>query len=125
MFLFFFLSILPNFVGKFFSVGWGVCSLFHETEEDGEDEIYDLAQMTMGCGRRGDSLKMAFGWIYYGKDGYQGTVLFFFFFFTPLSPCLWPSSSSLLSSSAAFCLLYGVVLQHGVVVQRIFLRGCA
>ncbi|KAL0638129.1 Glutamate decarboxylase 2 [Maublancomyces gigas] len=46
--------------------------LFHENEENGEDEIYDLAQMTMGCGRRGDSLKMAFGWIYYGKDGYQG-----------------------------------------------------
>lgn len=59
-------------------MGWGVCSLFHETEEDGEDEIYDLAQMTMGCGRRGDSLKMAFGWIYYGKDGYQGTTLSFF-----------------------------------------------
>ncbi|KAH8151695.1 uncharacterized protein LAJ45_04317 [Morchella importuna] len=48
--------------------------LFHETEEDGEDEIYDLAQMTMGCGRRGDSLKMAFGWIYYGKDGYQERI---------------------------------------------------
>jgi glutamate decarboxylase len=47
-------------------------SLFHEDEENAEDEIYDLAQMTMGCGRRGDSLKMAFGWIYYGKDGYQG-----------------------------------------------------
>lgn len=50
----------------------GIDSLFHEDEENGEDEIYDLAQMTMGCGRRGDSLKMAFGWIYYGKDGYQG-----------------------------------------------------
>ncbi|KAI5842485.1 glutamate decarboxylase 1 [Morchella snyderi] len=73
--------------------------LFHETEEDGEDEIYDLAQMTMGCGRRGDSLKMAFGWIYYGKDGYQGTILF------PFHPV---SSYCLLSSSAAFCLYYGV-----------------
>jgi hypothetical protein len=30
-----------------------------------------MAQMTMGCGRRADSLKMALGWIYYGKEGYQ------------------------------------------------------
>lgn len=57
---------------RIFLILWGIDSLFHEDDENGEDEIYDLAQMTMGCGRRGDSLKMAFGWIYYGKDGYQG-----------------------------------------------------
>ena len=30
-----------------------------------------MAQMTMGCGRRADSLKLALGWIYYGREGYQ------------------------------------------------------
>ncbi|KAL7273820.1 Glutamate decarboxylase 2 [Rhizina undulata] len=47
--------------------------LFHEAH-DGEDEVFDLAQMTMGCGRRADSMKLAFGWIYYGREGYQRRV---------------------------------------------------
>jgi hypothetical protein len=46
------------------------CSLFHESEEE-TDDVYDLAQMTMGCGRRGDALKMAFAWVYYGRIGYE------------------------------------------------------
>jgi hypothetical protein len=50
-------------------------SLFHEQDGDDEqDDVYDMAQMTMGCGRRADSLKMALGWIYYGKDGYQREI---------------------------------------------------
>jgi glutamate decarboxylase len=50
-------------------------SLFHEQDSDDEqDDVYDMAQMTMGCGRRADSLKMALGWIYYGKDGYQREI---------------------------------------------------
>jgi glutamate decarboxylase len=49
-------------------------SLFHEQDGDEPDDVYDMAQMTMGCGRRGDSLKMALGWIYYGKGGYQREI---------------------------------------------------
>jgi glutamate decarboxylase len=30
--------------------------------------------MTMGCGRRADALKLALGWIYYGKRGYQERI---------------------------------------------------
>lgn len=44
-------------------------SLFHNDVEDGE--VYDMADMTLGCGRKGDSLKLALSWIYYGKDGYE------------------------------------------------------
>jgi len=55
---------------------FGVCSrnvsLFHGDGD--EEEVFDMAQMTMGCGRRADSLKMALGWIYYGKEGYGGNL---------------------------------------------------
>jgi len=30
-----------------------------------------MADLTLGCGRKGDSLKLALGWIYYGKEGYE------------------------------------------------------
>ncbi|GAB7352162.1 hypothetical protein MBLNU459_g2645t2 [Dothideomycetes sp. NU459] len=32
-------------------------------------EIWDLADLTPQCGRRGDPLKMALSWIYYGTEG--------------------------------------------------------
>lgn len=48
--------------------------LFHEIEGAGDDDVWDLAQMTMGCGRRADSLKMALSWVYYGRDGYQKRI---------------------------------------------------
>ena len=44
-------------------------SLFHSEVLD--DEVYDMADLTLGCGRKGDSLKLALGWIYYGKEGYE------------------------------------------------------
>jgi glutamate decarboxylase len=44
--------------------------LFHN--EGGEDaEVWDLADLTLQCGRRGDSLKLALSWIYYGSSGYE------------------------------------------------------
>lgn len=46
--------------------------LFHNDVEDGE--VYDMADMTLGCGRKGDSLKLALSWIYYGKDGYEKRI---------------------------------------------------
>lgn len=41
--------------------------LFHE--KVGE-EVYDLAELTPQCGRKGDALKLFLGWTYYGTEGY-------------------------------------------------------
>lgn len=46
--------------------------LFHSREE-GEDNV-DLADGTMGCGRRADSFKFYLAWLYYGYDGFQERV---------------------------------------------------
>ena len=46
--------------------------LFHEASTAAD--LYDLADLTLQCGRRGDSLKLALGWIFYGKDGYAAQV---------------------------------------------------
>lgn len=42
--------------------------LFHEASGE---EVWDLADLTLQCGRRGDSLKLALSWVYYGKEGYE------------------------------------------------------
>ncbi|AOA62256.1 Putative glutamate decarboxylase [Komagataella phaffii CBS 7435] len=47
--------------------------LFHNKHED-DDENYDLADGTMGCGRRADSLKFYLSWLYYGSEGYKERV---------------------------------------------------
>lgn len=48
--------------------------LFHSSSASSQppnpSEIYDLADLTLQCGRRGDSLKLALGWIFHGKEGY-------------------------------------------------------
>lgn len=45
--------------------------LFHgNTDED----IWDLADLTLQCGRRGDSLKVALAWLYYGAKGFEKQV---------------------------------------------------
>jgi glutamate decarboxylase len=46
--------------------------LFHEVNNGGE--VWDLADLTLQCGRRGDSLKMALSWIYYGSDGFESQI---------------------------------------------------
>ncbi|KAI1822475.1 glutamate decarboxylase [Xylaria intraflava] len=55
--------------------------LFHgDGDEDGvngevkEKEYWDLADLTLQCGRRGDSLKLALAWIYYGAEGYGSQI---------------------------------------------------
>lgn len=49
--------------------------LFHgASETPAPAHIYDLADLTLQCGRRGDSLKLALGWIFHGKDGYAAQV---------------------------------------------------
>ncbi|KAI1429050.1 glutamate decarboxylase [Xylaria sp. FL1777] len=51
--------------------------LFHgddDDEEAAEKEYWDLADLTLQCGRRGDSLKLALAWIYYGAAGFEEQV---------------------------------------------------
>ncbi|XXH02000.1 Glutamate decarboxylase 2 [Hypoxylon texense] len=45
--------------------------LFHDpgSSDDDDDEIWDLADLTLQCGRRGDALNLALAWIYYGEAG--------------------------------------------------------
>lgn len=46
--------------------------LFHEDNDGGE--VWDLADLTLQCGRRGDSLKLALSWIYYGSSGFEQKI---------------------------------------------------
>jgi nucleolar protein 9 len=59
--------------------------LFHDNDSDvGEDghtngdvpaqEYWDLGDLTPQCGRRGDSLKLALSWVYYGTAGYSAYI---------------------------------------------------
>ncbi|KAL8912959.1 MAG: hypothetical protein Q9171_002158 [Xanthocarpia ochracea] len=56
--------------------------LFHSEDEDGEAhaqskqpaEIYDLADLTLQCGRRGDALKLYLSWAYHGTQGYRRQI---------------------------------------------------
>ncbi|KAF3916741.1 hypothetical protein ABW20_dc0107194 [Dactylellina cionopaga] len=51
--------------------------LFHDTDEGEEGvwkEPYDLADLTLQCGRRGDSLKLFMAWQYYGTKGYEAMI---------------------------------------------------
>lgn len=46
--------------------------LFHDSGDD--DEVWDLADLTLQCGRRGDALNFALAWIYYGEKGMASRV---------------------------------------------------
>ncbi|KAJ1325339.1 glutamate decarboxylase [Microdochium nivale] len=53
--------------------------LFHDNAGQGEGgqeatEVWDLADLTLQCGRRGDALKFALAWIYYGAAGFAHQV---------------------------------------------------
>ncbi|KAA8646226.1 hypothetical protein EYZ11_001509 [Aspergillus tanneri] len=64
--------------------------LFHNDDDDDEDdassdgpdselavdspEVWDLADLTLQCGRRADSLKLFLGWTYYGTMGYATQI---------------------------------------------------
>lgn len=45
--------------------------MFHN---DDPDEIYDLADLTPQCGRKGDALKLYLSWLYYGKEGLSNRI---------------------------------------------------
>ena len=40
-----------------------------EENKDEQEDFYDLADLTPQCGRRGDVLKFALHWVYYGTSG--------------------------------------------------------
>jgi len=57
--------------------------LFHTADEEGDSaddaddkpfELWDLADMSLQCGRKGDALKLALAWIYYGTTGFETRV---------------------------------------------------
>jgi len=37
-------------------------------------DYWDLADLTLQCGRRGDALKLALGWTFYGSSGYGAQI---------------------------------------------------
>ena len=37
-------------------------------------EVWDLADLTLQCGRRADSLKLFLSWTYYGSEGYERQI---------------------------------------------------
>ena len=37
-------------------------------------DVYDLADLTLQCGRRADSLKLALSWLYHGKSGFASQL---------------------------------------------------
>ena len=59
--------------------------LFHNNNEDDPQkhpseiavespEVWDLADLTLQCGRKADSLKLFLGWTYYGTEGYEQQI---------------------------------------------------
>lgn len=46
--------------------------LFHNN--DAGEENFDLADGTMGCGRRADSFKFYMAWLYYGSNGFEERI---------------------------------------------------
>lgn len=48
--------------------------LFHNNDDSSNVEIWDLADLTPQCGRRGDSLKLSLSWMYYGTEGFAAYI---------------------------------------------------
>lgn len=48
--------------------------LFHGDEGEGDGQVWDLADLTLQCGRRGDALKLALAWVYYGPAGFGAQI---------------------------------------------------
>ena len=46
--------------------------LFHSLEPS--SDVYDLADLTLQCGRKGDSLKLYLSWTYHGTNGYTEQI---------------------------------------------------
>lgn len=51
--------------------------LFHGDDDEGgeeSEEVWDLADLTLQCGRRGDAIKLALAWVYYGPGGFENQI---------------------------------------------------
>ncbi|MCJ1274194.1 hypothetical protein MMC21_001989 [Puttea exsequens] len=48
--------------------------LFHSSGSTSGEEVYDLADLTLQCGRRGDSMKLYLSWVYYGTEGFSEQI---------------------------------------------------
>ena len=49
----------------------GADYIFHNKDDD---EVYDLGEISLQCGRRVDVLKLWFAWQYYGRNGYAKRI---------------------------------------------------
>lgn len=65
--------LLPHVLNFQKSMSLSAPYLFHGREDEGE-ENFDLADGTMGCGRRADSFKFYMTWLYYGFEGLEQRV---------------------------------------------------
>lgn len=45
-----------------------------DLEARSSDEPWDLADLTLQCGRKGDAVKLALGWEFYGLEGYRARI---------------------------------------------------
>ncbi|CUM65417.1 uncharacterized protein PRCAT00003055001 [Priceomyces carsonii] len=64
--------LLPHVLTFQKSMSLSAPYLFHGRENDDDDDVnenFDLADGTMGCGRRADSFKFYMTWLYYGSKG--------------------------------------------------------
>lgn len=48
--------------------------LFHSSSPSSSHDIYDLADLTLQCGRRADSLKLHLAWTYHGTHGFASQI---------------------------------------------------
>lgn len=46
----------------------------HAGAKQQPSEMYDLADLTLQCGRRGDALKLYLSWCYHGSSGYRSQI---------------------------------------------------
>lgn len=71
--------------------------LFHNVDET--EDVWDLADLTLQCGRRGDSLKLALAWIYHGAGGFERQINHAFSLAEHLATLVEQSSDFVLVSS--------------------------
>lgn len=58
--------------------GGGGGEAHHQGKQRQPSEIYDLADLTLQCGRRGDALKLYLSWSYHGTSGYRSQIEYAF-----------------------------------------------
>lgn len=64
--------LIPNVKSFQTAMSLSAPYLFHG--RDNEEENFDLADGTMGCGRRADAFKFYLSWLYYGTNGFKTRI---------------------------------------------------